>query len=353
MYSMPYSSSLSCVSPSNVGNYAAQTTGMISDETKGNRVLTVLNSWDSGKNAVTQTFSLPAGSYRILLDMKYECPNQTGNNGRVVTTSGGNVNSSLTGIRYGKVTDYRYPSVPSTWETICYDFTLTETTDVTFSLGYESSQGQGAANNTLLYIDNVRLLKASYERVMQGSGWGTICLPNAALPVEGVTAYTVAGRSDDYRKLFLEEQAAKMEAGIPYVFFSTSKAAAFDLLLNEEAGAPKEGANQLLGTFLPISKQLADGEFVLYKDEWYKCTAEQSFSVEANQAYLKEYESIPVIASADREMSIHDDGTGIVLVNDNADGISGNGASYTINGSKATEDARGIIISKGRKEIRK
>jgi hypothetical protein len=91
----------------------------------------------------------------------------------------------------------------------------------------------------------------------------------------------------------------------------------------------------------------------LYKDEWYKCTAEQSFSVEANQAYLKEYESIPVIASADREMSIHDDGTGIVLVNDNADGVSGNSASYTINGSKATEDARGIIISKGRKEIRK
>ena len=353
MYSMPYSSSLFCVSPSNVGNYAAQTTGMISDETKGNRVLTVLNSWDSGKNAVTQTVSLPAGSYRILLDMKYECPNQTGNNGRVVTTSGGNVNSSLTGIRYGKVTDYRYPSVPSTWETICYDFTLTKTTEVTFSIGYESSQGQGAANNTLLYIDNVRLLKASYERAMQGSGWGTICLPNAALPVEGVTAYTVAGRSDDYRKLFLEEQAAKMEAGIPYVFFSTSKAATFDLLLNEEAEAPKEGANQLLGTFLPTSKQLADGEFVLYKDEWYKCTAEQSFSVEANQAYLKEYESIPVIASADREMSIHDDGTGIVLVNDNADGISGNGASYTINGSKAAEDARGIIISKGRKEIRK
>ena len=144
-----------------------------------------------------------------------------------------------------------------------------------------------------------------------------------------------------------------MEAGIPYVFFSTSKAATFDLLLNEEAEAPKEGANQLLGTFLPTSKQLADGEFVLYKDEWYKCTAEQSFSVEANQAYLKEYESIPVIASADREMSIHDDGTGIVLVNDNADGISGNGASYTINGNKAAEDARGIIISKGRKEIRK
>jgi hypothetical protein len=52
-------------------------------------------------------------------------------------------------------------------------------------------------------------------------------------------------------------------------------------------------------------------------------------------------------------MSIHDDGTGIVLVNDNADGVSGNSASYTINGSKAAEDARGIIISKGRKEIRK
>lgn len=159
MYSMPYSSTLYCVSPSNVGNYAAKTTGMMSDETKGERVLTVLNSWDKGSNCIKQTINLPAGTYRLLLDMKYECPNETSNNGTSINTSGGNVNSSLTGISYGNTKDYRYPTTANSWEQMYYDITLEKATDVTISLGYSSSASVGAANNTLLYIDNVRLYK--------------------------------------------------------------------------------------------------------------------------------------------------------------------------------------------------
>ena len=159
MYSMPYSNSLYCVSPSNVGNYAAKTSGMMDDDKKGDRVLTVLNSWDKGNNQISQKIHLPAGTYRLLLDMKYECPNETANNGNAITTSGGNVNTSLTGVKYGSVTDYRYPTVSNTWENICYDITLTQESDVTLSLGYGSSASVGAANNTLLYIDNVRLYK--------------------------------------------------------------------------------------------------------------------------------------------------------------------------------------------------
>ena len=159
MYSMPYSSTLYCVSPSNVGNYAAKTTGMMSDETKGERVLTVLNSWDKGSNCIKQTINLPAGTYRLLLDMKYECPNETSNNGTSINTSGGNVNTSLTGISYGNTKDYRYPTTANSWEQMYYDITLEKATDVTISLGYSSSASVGAANNTLLYIDNVRLYK--------------------------------------------------------------------------------------------------------------------------------------------------------------------------------------------------
>ena len=159
MYSMPYSLSMYCVSPSNVGNYAAQTGRMVTDEGVGERTLTVLNSWSAGANAITQTASLTAGEYRVLIDMKYECPNQTGNNGRTVNTSGGNVNTSLTGVKIGETTDYRYPSAPNQWEQLVYDFTLSEAKDVTLSLGFSTSQSQGAANNTLLYIDNVRVMK--------------------------------------------------------------------------------------------------------------------------------------------------------------------------------------------------
>ena len=158
MYSMPYSMDLFCVSPTNVGNYAAQTAGLLADDDKGGRTLTVLNSWAAGQNAITQTVSLPAGEYRMLLNMKYECTNQQKNDGKSVIATG-NTNTSLTGVKIGAKTDYRYPAEPNSWKTMCYDFTLNEAGDVILSLGYQTSTSVGAANNTLLYIDNVRLLQ--------------------------------------------------------------------------------------------------------------------------------------------------------------------------------------------------
>lgn len=165
MYSMPYSVSQFCVSPSSVGNYAAQCARPMLDDTCGVRCLTVLNSWSAGANQITQTVTLPAGDYRLLMDMKYECVNQQSNaDGKIVAS--GNTNTSLTGIKIQTETDYRYPSENATWEVMPFDFTLTEETGVVVSLGFSTSAGVGAANNTLLYIDNVRLLaKNSNESV--------------------------------------------------------------------------------------------------------------------------------------------------------------------------------------------
>jgi hypothetical protein len=39
-----------------------------------------------------------------------------------------------------------------------FDFNLSEAEDVELSLGFSTSASVGAANNTLLYIDNLRLL---------------------------------------------------------------------------------------------------------------------------------------------------------------------------------------------------
>ena len=158
MYSMPYSTAMYCVSPSNVGNYAAQCARPLMDDTCGVRCLTVLNSWTSGTNRIAQSVSLPAGDYRLLVDMRYECTNQQSNDGRKVVANG-NTNTSYTGVKYGATTDYRYPAVNNEWELMAYDFTLHEASDVEVSLGFSSSASVGAANNTLLYIDNVRLLK--------------------------------------------------------------------------------------------------------------------------------------------------------------------------------------------------
>ena len=167
MYSMPYSHTQYCVSPSSVGNYAARCSRPLFDDECGDRVLTVLNSWDMGANAITQSVTLPAGTYRMLLDARYECPNETSNNSAVITTSGNNVNTSLTGLKIGTTTDYRYPSMKNTWQQLCYDFVLDSEQSVTFSLGFRTSESQGAANNTLLYIDNMRLLQADGASVIR------------------------------------------------------------------------------------------------------------------------------------------------------------------------------------------
>ena len=157
MYSMPYSTTMYCVSPSNVGNYAAQCARPLMDDTCGVRCLTVLNSWTSGTNRIVQTVKLPEGDYRLLIDMRYECPNQQSYEGSKVMTPG-NTNTSYTGVKYGTKTDYRYPQENNTWEVMVYDFSLNRQTNVEISLGFTTSASVGAANNTLLYIDNIRLL---------------------------------------------------------------------------------------------------------------------------------------------------------------------------------------------------
>ena len=174
MFSMPYSTSMYCVSPSSQGNYITQCASPALDENCGNRCLTVLNSWSKGDNAIVQTLSLQPGTYRLVLDMKYECANQTSNDGRTVKTSN-NTNTSLTGIKIGTDTDYRYPSKPNEWQQMVYDFTLDTAHDVQVSLGYAASASQGAANNTLLFIDNVRLGKQVSTGITSVSTDGKKC----------------------------------------------------------------------------------------------------------------------------------------------------------------------------------
>ncbi len=157
MFSMPYSTWKYIATPQSKGNFADLVQPVEDEPERGNRLLTVLNSWSDGGNAITQTMDLPAGEYRLIFDMKYLCPNQTSNDGKTVNASD-NVNTSLTGIKYGNVEDYRYPAEPGKWTKMCFDFVLEEPTQVTTSLGYSTSKGVGVANNTHLYIDHLQLL---------------------------------------------------------------------------------------------------------------------------------------------------------------------------------------------------
>ncbi|MBQ1973542.1 MAG: hypothetical protein II222_04270, partial [Paraprevotella sp.] len=61
------------------------------------------------------------------------------------------------GLRIGNETFYYYPSVSNNWERISCAFTLNESTKVTLSMGLRTTQAVGAANNTRLYLDDIRL----------------------------------------------------------------------------------------------------------------------------------------------------------------------------------------------------
>ncbi|MCR4994611.1 MAG: hypothetical protein K6A32_04410 [Bacteroidales bacterium] len=172
LYSMPYSFTQYCVSPSNVGNSASlMPVPAAYEEEAGTRCLSVLNSWTVGTNAISQQVSLPEnGSYLLTFDMRYACANEgrrTADN--TIVATGGNVNTALCGVEVQGSTYYSLPSVADTWEEqrIAFDFNGSADEKITLRFGLNTTANQGAANQTRLYIDNVRLWQQK-ERMEDG-----------------------------------------------------------------------------------------------------------------------------------------------------------------------------------------
>lgn len=158
LYSMPYSATMYCVSPNNVGNSASIMAEPAFFDSCGERCLNILNSWSTGTNRIFQTVSLPAGEYKLVFLMQYACPNENRRTASAITSTGGNVNRSLCGISYGETEQYVYPSRANCWEKMECPFTLEEKTDVTLSMGLQTSAAVGAAENTRIYADRIQLL---------------------------------------------------------------------------------------------------------------------------------------------------------------------------------------------------
>ena len=166
LYSMPYSFTQHCVSPSDIGNSASiiAVPATFQDET-GIRCLSILNSWTAGTNAITQPIHRNAsGTYLLRVDLRYECPNESRRTApNVITTTGGNQNTLLCGITTPDEGDLYapYPTAAGTWQQMSIPFTYTHDADnpqpLLLRLGLATTQGKGAAENTRLYIDDLRL----------------------------------------------------------------------------------------------------------------------------------------------------------------------------------------------------
>ncbi len=163
LYSMPYSFTQYCVSPSNVGNSTSIMAAPAGrDDEVQTRCLSVLNSWTNGTNAISQTTHLPKGDYVLAMDMRYSCPNEGRRIGdNIVATTGGNTCSVLCGVSLGGNDLYTLPTAAESWQTrqIAFSIDDEEGADATFRLGMSTTASLGAAQQVRLYVDNLRLFR--------------------------------------------------------------------------------------------------------------------------------------------------------------------------------------------------
>ena len=193
LYSMPYSFTQYCVSPSSLGNSTNIMAPPVSfEEEAGSRCLNILNSWTSGTNAISQTFTLPQGVYILRYNYRYECANESRRTAEnVMGTTGGNINTSLCGLVNGDEELYAFPAQANTWEERRIRLNVnSETADFTIRFGLNTSANQGAANQARLYIDNLRLIELKYKET--GIGQVADSAPNAT--ASDAPLYDLAGR---------------------------------------------------------------------------------------------------------------------------------------------------------------
>ncbi len=182
-YSMPYSDTHYCVSPSNVGNSASIMSEPARWDDCETRCLSFLNSWNEGVNRVSQDCVLPEGEYRLTFLMNYVCPNEMRKAGNCISTVG-NECYSLCGVSFGETELYVYPSVARSWEKMEIPFTLSSETAVKVSLGLKSTAQVGVANNARIYLDNIRLFRKGGDIA---DGVAPVCMAKSSDKVDVCT----------------------------------------------------------------------------------------------------------------------------------------------------------------------
>ena len=167
------------------------------EEEVGTRCLSILNSWTIGTNAISQTIQIPQdGSFALTFDLRYDCANESRRTApNVIATTGGNINTLLCGVVTGGKEYYApFPAAAGTWEQMTVPFELSTTANiktVTLRLGLQTTANQGAANQTRVYIDNVRLWQ---KKETVPVGIGLTPAPSLSRGGETGAVYDLSGR---------------------------------------------------------------------------------------------------------------------------------------------------------------
>ena len=112
----------------------------------GTQMYYIRNAWNNGSASIKQTLKLPAAKYRVTVDSK---------SAHAGTSSSG----KLVAAGENTVISMNQNGIPSTWNTVSVEFTLTKEQEV--SLGFEFTWVNSAGASFLL--DNVRLYDITEE----------------------------------------------------------------------------------------------------------------------------------------------------------------------------------------------
>lgn len=135
----------------------------------------------------------------------------------------------------------------------------------------------------------------AYQVQVDASGWGAICLPYAMKPAQGVRLYALAGLTADYTQLCLEEVAeADIEAGCPYLFFTTEPAAFF--YGRGEKVSKAQTVNALRGNFATTAR-VPVGSYALQGGVWTRVVAGTRPDMADFSAIIRSVTDLPVMES--------------------------------------------------------
>lgn len=131
-----------------------------------------------------------------------------------------------------------------------------------------------------------------YRLSVPEGGWGVICLPRVFTVPAGVRIYQIAGLTEDFTRLCLEE-ADTVAAGVPYIYYATDSELAFF-----EQGEPVAAAStvgNLRGNFKTAIK-VPSGCYYLSGGAWHLATSADRPAMADFSGILRRVQGFPVLS---------------------------------------------------------
>lgn len=229
-------------------------------------------------------------------------------------------------------------------------YTARGTTDADGSITLKFTIGENTKAGWLAFR-NIVITKVSdlVEKTVPSSTYGTVCVPYAAVPEEGVTLYEVSGMNSE-NAITLEEASLPTVAGKPYIYNGTASEKVLFVKADNVSNVtePIAGENNLTGVFESKAAEESSTSYVLYQGVWHTIGTNVTFG--AYSAYLS---ALPTTESSSaKTIGIYQDtADAIETVNSDNALENANSARYNLAGQRVDKSYKGIVLMNGKKYL--